>query len=258
MNSSGLETASTGVPEIDHVLGGGCPRGTLVLVEETGSERSNYPSFFICMNFLKEGLLNKEYGIILLTEHSVPEYMQASARLGANLVPYRSAKLLTLIDAFSGYAGLMPKLSENEADITIESPTNTVKLFDEVRNLLMAFDGQGFRNRIRMIVDSVSTLVATAGFQKVWNLMLGLQPLHRMTGCTTMGMYYPGMNLPGEAESFERLADGVIDFQGREVGDRRMTENFIQIKKMRKSVFLKERVQYVRSEWEIKFPTRKM
>lgn len=249
-------SASTGVSDIDRFLGGGVPRGTLIIVEEAGSERSNFPSYFICMKFLKEGLLNGEHGIILLTEHSAQEYLEAGTRITIDLASYRDSGELTVIDAFSGYAGLVSQSLGANADIVVESPTNTTKLFDVLRNLLTSLVEGGYRNRMRLIVDTVSTLVAAAGFQKVWNLWLELEPVHRTTGCTTMGIFYPGMHSPEETESFERLADGVVEFRGYEPTEERIEEDFLQIKKMRRNTFLRERVPYTRSGWEIVFHQR--
>jgi KaiC/GvpD/RAD55 family RecA-like ATPase len=249
-------SASTGVSDIDRFLGGGVPRGTLVIVEESGSERSNFPSYFLSMKFLKEGLLNGERGIVLLTEHSVQEYLEAGTLTTIDLASHRDSGELTVIDAFSGYAGLMSQSLETSADIVVESPTNTTKLFDILRNLLTVLVEGGYRNKVRLIVDTVSTLVAAAGFQKVWNLWLGLEPVHRTTGCITMGMLYPGMHSPQETESFERLADGVVEFRGYEPTEERIEGDFLQIKKMRRSTFLRERVPYLRSGWEIVFHQR--
>lgn len=250
--------ASTGVAEIDRFLGGGVPRGTLIIIEEAGSERSNFPSYFLCMKFLKEGLLNGEHGIVLLTEHSVLEYLEAGTLIAIDLVPHRDSGDLTVVDAFSGYAGLMAQSLATNADVVVESPTNTTKLFDVVRNSLTTLVERGYRNKIRLIVDTVSTLVAAAGFQKVWNFWLGLEPIHRATGCTTMGMFYPGMHSPEETESLERLADGVVEFRGYESEDGRVTKNLLQIKKMRRNTFLTERIPYTRQGWEIKFHQRNL
>jgi len=243
--------AGTGVSDIDRFLGGGVPRGTLIIVEETGSERSNFPSYFLCMKFLKEGLSKGERGIVLLTEHSVQEYLEAGTLTTIDLASHRNSGELTIIDAFSGYAGLISQSLGTNVDIVVESPTNTTKLFDVLRNLLTVLVENGYRNKMRMIVDTVSTLVAAAGFQKVWNLWLGLQPVHRTTGCTTMGIFYPGMHSPQEAESFERLADGVVEFRGYEPTKERIQEDLLQIKKMRRNTFLREGIPYTRSGWEI-------
>jgi KaiC/GvpD/RAD55 family RecA-like ATPase len=244
-------SASTGAPDLDRLLGGGVPRGTFIIVEESGSERSNFPSYFVCMKFLKEGLLNGEHGIILLTEHSAQEYLEFGTRITIDLTSHRNSGELTVIDAFSGYAGLVSQSLGTNADIVVESPTNTTKLFDVLRNSMTALVESGYRNRMRLIVDTVSTLVAAAGFQKVWNLWLELEPVHHTTGCTTMGIFYPGMHSPQETESFERLADGVVEFQGCEPTEERIEEDFLRIKKMRRSTFLRERVPYARSGWEI-------
>jgi KaiC/GvpD/RAD55 family RecA-like ATPase len=246
-------SVSTGVSEIDRFLGGGVPRGTLIIVEETGSERSSFPSYFLCMKFLQEGLSRGEHGIVLLTEHSAQEYVEAGMHIAIDLASHRSSGKLTVIDAFSGYAGLVSQPLGTNADIVIESPTNTANLFSVLRNLLTSLAEGGHRNRMRLIVDTVSTLVAAAGFQKVWNLWLELETVHRATGCTTMGIFYPGMHSPQETESFERLADGVVEFRGCEPTDGKTEADFLQIKKMRRNTFYRERVPYTRAGWEIVF-----
>jgi KaiC/GvpD/RAD55 family RecA-like ATPase len=249
-------SASTGVSDLDRLLGGGIPRGTLIIVEEAGSERSNFPSYLMCMKFLQEGLAKGERGIILLTEHSTQEYLDVARRIAVDLASHRDSGELTVIDAFSGYSGLVSQSLGTNADIVVESPTNTTKLFDVLRNLLTTLVDGGYRNRMRLIVDTVSTLVAAAGFQKVWNLWLELEPVHRTTGCTTMGIFYPGMHSLQETESFERLADGVVEFRGCEPTEEKVEEDFLQIKKMRRNTFLRERVPYTRSGWEIVFYPR--
>ena len=248
--------ASSGVPDLDRFLGGGVPRGTLTIIEEAGSERSSFPSYFVCMKFLKEGLLNGERGIILLTEHSAQEYLEAGTLIKIDIASHRNSGELTVIDAFSGYAGLVSQSLGTSADIVVESPTNTTKLFDVLRNLLATLVDGGYRNRIRLIVDTVSTLVTAAGFQKVWNLWLELEPLHRTTGCTTMGILYPGMHSLQEIESFERLADGVVEFRGCEPTEEGIGQSLLQIKKIRRNMFLRESVPYSKSGWEIVFHLR--
>jgi KaiC/GvpD/RAD55 family RecA-like ATPase len=245
--------ASTGVPDVDLLVGGGVPRGTVIIVEETGSERSNYPSYFLCMKFLRDGLLKGERGIILLTEHSALEYLKASKISSFDLTSYKSSGQLTIIDAFSGYAGLISQPLESKADIVIESPTNTTKMFDVMRNQLTMLDERGYRDKIRLVIDTVSTLVNAAGFQKTWNLWLELSPIHRTTGCITMGIYFPGMHSSEETESFERLTDGVIEFQGRETGEEKGLYDIVRVKKMRRNTFLRDSVRYARSGWEIGF-----
>lgn len=242
-----------GIPEIDRLLGGGSLRGSIILAEETGSERSNYPSFFLCMKFLNEGLSRGEHAILILTEHLASEYLWFNPVFGTDLAAYRSSGLLTVVDAFSGYAGSLPQNVENQADIWIENPSNTTKLFNEIRSLLTRLDEGGYHNKTRITVDSLSTLVTATSFQKVWSLLLGLEPIHRTTGCTTTAIYFPGMHPPQEVESCERLIDGVVEFRGVETGDVRDSENFVQIRKMRRSPFLKERITYSRENWAIKF-----
>lgn len=71
--------------------------------------------------------------------------------------------------------------------------------------------------------------------------------------CATIGMFYPGMHSPEETESFERLADGVVELRGYESQDARVAKNLFQVKKMRRNTFLSERIPYSRDGWRIRF-----
>jgi len=248
--------ARTGVGDIDYLCSGGVSRSVIVLVEETGAEKSNFPSFFLCLKFLNDGFLNGERGVLVLTEHGAREYFGVTPLVGLDLLSRKNSGLLTVVDAFSGYAGVTAQSLANEADITIDSPSNTVKLLDEIRKLLLTSSEEGYKDRIRMVIDSFSTLVTVAGFQKSWNLLLGLLPLHKIAGCTTMAILFPGMHAANEVESFERLLDGVIEFSGSEIGETN-ARNFVQIKKMRRSPFSGKRTPYTRKGWNIEFDLKK-
>jgi KaiC/GvpD/RAD55 family RecA-like ATPase len=163
---------------------------------------------------------------------------------------------LTTIDAFTGYAGESAKPMADEADIVIDSPTNTAKLLDEIRKLLLKSSEDRYKNKIRLVVDSFSTLMTAAGFQKSWNLLLALMPIHKIAGCTSMMILFPGMHAANEVESLERLLDGVVEFNGSEIGESE-PKTFVQIKKMRRNPFLGERTPYTRKGWNVEFHSRK-
>jgi len=256
VSKSDALNACTGVSEIDYLCGGGVSRSVIVLVEETGTEKSNFPSFFLCLKFLRDGFLNGERGVLVLTEHAATEYLKITPAIGVDLLSHKNSGLLIIIDAFSGYAGVTTEPLADKADITIDSPSNTVKLLDEIRNLLLDSSKDGYKGKIRMVVDSLSTLMTVAGFQKSWNLLIGLLPIHKITECTTMAILFPGMHAANEAESFERLLDGVIEFSGSEIGETG-ARNFVQIKKMRRNPFLGERTPYTREGWNIRFHLKK-
>jgi KaiC/GvpD/RAD55 family RecA-like ATPase len=250
VSKSNATNAHTGISEIDYLCGGDISRSVIVLVEETGTEKSNFPSFFLSMKFLNDGFLKGERGVLVLTEHAASEYLKITPVIGVDLLSHKNSGLLTIIDAFSGYAGATAELIDNKADITIDNPNNTVKLLDEIRNLLLTSRKDGYEGKVRMVIDSFSTLMIIAGFQKSWNLLIGLLPIHKLTGCTTMAILFPGMHATNEVESFERLLDGVIEFSGSDIEVGATT--FVQIKKMRRNPFREERTPYTREAWNIK------
>ena len=59
------ERAKFGIPLLDDALGGGVPRGSIILVEDEVGINSEH----VLVQFLSEGLRTGEYGYILSTEH---------------------------------------------------------------------------------------------------------------------------------------------------------------------------------------------
>ncbi len=89
----GTRRLSTGVPELDKMLGGGIPSGHSMLIGgPSGAGKSILGSHFIA-----EGIKNNEPGIVAVFEELPDEYAARSAKLGMSLDAARKKGLLDII-----------------------------------------------------------------------------------------------------------------------------------------------------------------
>jgi circadian clock protein KaiC len=88
--ASGQRRLSTGVPELDAMMGGGIPEGDSVLVAgSSGTGKS-----ILATQFIAEGLRQGEPGIVAVFEERPHEYVRRAAGLGMDLeTPQKLARL---------------------------------------------------------------------------------------------------------------------------------------------------------------------
>jgi circadian clock protein KaiC len=89
----GQRRLSTGIPELDELMGGGIPEGDSLLVGgPSGSGKS-----VLSTQFIAEGLRHGEPGIVAMFEELPAEYMQRAAKLGFDFeTPQKEGKLKIL------------------------------------------------------------------------------------------------------------------------------------------------------------------
>jgi circadian clock protein KaiC len=89
-HGKGKRRLSTGVDDLDELMGGGIPEGdSLLLAGPSGSGKSVLGSQFIA-----DGLRNDEPGIVTIFEETPPEYIERAARFGIDFsAPQRRGSL---------------------------------------------------------------------------------------------------------------------------------------------------------------------
>jgi len=98
-SSTFLERISTGIPEIDQIIGGGgVPQGFLVAV--TGEPGTGKTIFAI--HFIAQGIKDGDLCIYVTTEESRESIIQQSAQFGFDLKRAMEDKRLVMIDALMG------------------------------------------------------------------------------------------------------------------------------------------------------------
>ncbi len=89
----GQHRLSTGVPELDNMLGGGIPEGdSVVIAGSSGTGKSA-----LATQFLAAGLEVGEPGLVAVFEERPNEYLSRAARLGMNLEQGRQDHMLSVL-----------------------------------------------------------------------------------------------------------------------------------------------------------------
>ncbi len=144
------DRAKFGIPLLDDVLGGGVPRGSIILVEDEVGINTEH----ILVQFLSEGLRTGEYGYILSTEHLFSHYSPLFVPYNISEVTFET-KRLVFLDAFSnpfGYAEGRPMAA---GENIIRDITQPRQVTDQIRRSLLHVRSQP----IRGVLDSLTTIL---------------------------------------------------------------------------------------------------
>jgi KaiC/GvpD/RAD55 family RecA-like ATPase len=236
---------TTGSTSIDELLGGGLRRGTTCLIEELTGESSGYPGL-VGMTFLLEGVRHGDGGILLLSEHTIDEYLQ----LPGTKMLFESAKphQFVFMDALSSITFGEAQSFQGKQEEGIVRCSNVryaPKFYEELRNTVSSLE------RPLMYVDSLSVLLhAMESDRAAWQFWLSLLPLIRRRDLTVVASYYPEMHSHEFNESIERICDAIIRFTAltSEVGKTRT--HHIQVLKNRGLNFDDQRYPYVLKGFE--------
>lgn len=148
MNFMKIERVSTGIKGLDEKINGGFPKKSVILV--TGKPGTGKTIF--CMNFLLEGLKNKEAAVIVLTEQSSNDLkLDILESMNINLEEYERKNLLKIIE-------LEPKIYASSKIFELEKNVeNIIKIyiFDLIRRIEEAIKEI---NAKRLVIDSISLI----------------------------------------------------------------------------------------------------
>jgi circadian clock protein KaiC len=87
------ELISTGIPELDRMMGGGTLRGNALLVAgPAGSGKTT-----VAVQFLAEGIARGESGVLVIFEETAPKYLDQAKSMGFDLEPFIQQGLLELV-----------------------------------------------------------------------------------------------------------------------------------------------------------------
>jgi len=136
-SSKHVERLSTGVPEIDQMIGGGIPRS--FLIASTGEPGTGKSIFAI--HFITQGIRDGDICILVTTEESRESIIAQALQFGFDFKKAMEDKKLIIIDALMG--------REDQWSLkTLEIEDLVDKIIDAKKNL-----GYG---RARLVIDSLS------------------------------------------------------------------------------------------------------
>jgi KaiC/GvpD/RAD55 family RecA-like ATPase len=238
---------TTGSASIDELLGGGLRRSTTCLIEELSGESSGYPGL-VGMTFLLEGIRHGDGGILLLSEHTVDEYLQlpGTKMLLENAKPHQ----FVFMDALSSMTFGEPQPpyeKQEEGIVRCSNVRYAPKFYEELRNTVSSLE------RPLMYVDSLSVLLhAMESDRAAWQFWLSLLPLIRRRELTVIASYYPEMHSHEFNESIERICDTIIRFTALTSETSPTRTHYIQVLKNRGLDFDDQLYPYVLERFEFR------
>jgi KaiC/GvpD/RAD55 family RecA-like ATPase len=244
-----VNIAKSGLERVDMVLGGGIPRGSIVLVEESNEELSSFPSGYLCSQFLSQGLKSGENGVLVLSEHLPSWYLTYASSIGMDLRPHQSSGLLKIIDAFTSLSGSLDGEGEEKGDIVVKSPSYGSELSSKLLDLYAQLGDK--LSKTRTVMDSLSISIYMMGFSEIWKMLLKIIAQSGKAGHTGFLILYPQMHEPKEVAALERVVDGIIEFRGERV--KSSVEYTLRVKKMRGTSYSSETIRYFKAGESITF-----
>jgi circadian clock protein KaiC len=178
-----MELVSSGIKELDKLLGGGVPRGTQILLEvETGT----IPLLFV-EKWLHEGLRQQDVCFFYSYDYSVDEILQKYKEFG--IVPEEFLKKGKIVDFWTKGGEYVRDFSKHI--ITIGEPNNANRIMD--------------------------VIVMTFGFEKTYKLAKEITQVAKTENAITLDVIGIGMHNSMELKTFEFLYDAVVRLETKEI-----------------------------------------
>lgn len=217
------DRAKFGIPLLDDALGGGVPRGSIILVEDEVGINTDH----ILIQFLSEGLRTGEYGYILSTEHLFSHYSPLFVPYNISEVTFET-KRLVFLDAFSNPFGYSEGRSSTAGENVIRDITQPRLVTDQIRRSLLHVRSQP----VRGVLDSLTTILLVSDTLKP--PMAFLQ--HKIATDKEMGIVsiltlHQDVHDANIVRAVEHYCDGVLKISKRSLEDKEQAE-VLQIRKV--------------------------
>ncbi|NHJ84894.1 MAG: hypothetical protein FK734_05500 [Asgard group archaeon] len=218
-----LAPARFGLPILDAALGGGLPRGSVVLLEdEIGVEAD-----LMALHFITEGLRAGETGYILSTEHPFKYYLNNLRTLGINAEILLETERMVYIDAFSNPYGQSD--TQSKFKNTVNNLTQSRQVSEAIRRAMLHTQSQ--KIMCRGLVDSVSAiLLASENVRTALSFVQNRIATNKEDDAVTIMTLHRDIHTEHDLRALEHLVDGVIRIS---IGDE--TYSTVKIIKMRGS-----------------------
>ena len=238
-----LTKAKFGIPTLDLALGGGIPRGSVILIEDkVGVEPAP-----LVMKFLTEALRKGEYGYILSTEHPFEFYSGLLNALGVNPEIVTETRRLIYIDAFTdpfSWGEFRP-----ETKYFVRNISDTREVNQVVRSALLHVNPQ---IQIRGVVDSFSTMVVTSDIEKAPLAYLQHQiAAQKKTDRVLVMIVHADAHQEHYLRALEHMVDGVISLTKTELEEWHTFRTTLRIQKMPEGEYSRDEFWYEFTEGKI-------
>ena len=196
------EQCRFGIPTLDESLGGGVPRGSVILVEDEVGVNSD--PFLI--QFLAEGLASGEYGYIIGTEHLYDHYRSLLVPFGIDEIVVETRRLVYL-DAFTNPFG-------SKEQQTLRGPQNVIRDLMQPRHVtdILSQSLLHVQNSpVRGVIDSLSTIILVAqDYRAPLSLFHHKIAMDKRNRHVTLFTIHSDIHDPKVIKMFEHYCDVVI------------------------------------------------
>lgn len=212
-------SAKFGLPVLDDALGGGIPRGFVLLLEEDTGLNSDV----LVALFVAGGLTNEEHVFLLNTDYSLSTIRNLLSAQGVDVTGFENGGKLRYISAWGTEEPLTEKVYavvHNVADLR--------EIQDSVKKYAESIQSP---EKFRGVIDSLSTVVLSSGdarsaFAFVRNQVISLK---RSDGIVLMTIHKRAHSSRLVA-ALEHVVDGVIELKKEQFY--RDWRSVFQVKKM--------------------------
>jgi TolB-like protein/KaiC/GvpD/RAD55 family RecA-like ATPase/Tfp pilus assembly protein PilF len=197
--------ASSGIPELDHVLGSEYPdKSTILVTGPTGIEKEAIGYKFAFSASIQSDLC------LYVTTLSVSEVSQDFRAFGIDINP---AKLVWF--------------AREGGDLKFQN--DLAKVSFEIKEILKKNPGR----KIRIVLDVLSALLMLNSPETVYRFLDQLLPEVKQYNTILVATLEGGMHQPQVVASIEQLFDGVLELKPRVNSEGQQIGTLLQIKKMR-------------------------
>ncbi|MDO8057061.1 MAG: ATPase domain-containing protein [Candidatus Hermodarchaeota archaeon] len=205
-----MEAISSGIGEIDRLLGGYLVRGKVYLLEaDNGTQPQG-----IVLPFIDNALKTNELVIYACNERPAEEVLDQLREYQIEVDTAIAGKQLLLLDLWSEGEINAPGI------IGVGNPADPHKVMYSYQQVYQFAMERKPRIPFRIVTDSLSGSVMTFGFDRAYRLASRATRLMKLGHSVGLAVVVPKMHEQFVSESFERLHDGVIRLILKEESDR--------------------------------------
>jgi KaiC/GvpD/RAD55 family RecA-like ATPase len=216
---------SLGNSGLNDLIEGGLPEGTSTLLY---GPPGSWKHIF-CLQFIAEGLLAGENGIMVISNESVDEARQSLSEVGVEFdkLSDNQKSCLTYVDCYSWRTSDVPYP---------EVSGNVVRSSMDINHIPMAISAAAESHRaerLRLSVDLLSPLLMSSPPQSVYRLASLIVAKLKESKSTSLFILEEGMHDQQTVSSLQQLLDSVILFRNQEKNG--FIEKEICISKMKRT-----------------------